>query len=463
MKRPDDRPHLAYLTSQYPALSHTFIRREVFALRDDGWLIDTFSIRSGSCSRHEEVMCEETARTFVITSQPAHVFAAAHASWLLKHPIRYFRSIRLAARHRAPGLRALMLAFAYFVEAGLLARELERRAIDHLHNHFANSGATVGMIAANLAAVRWSFTMHGVSETDYPAGVLLGRKIEAADFVICASWFMQAQGLRTVGVDQWHKFHIVRCGVETRALPARSKTGRTARVMICVGRLSPEKGHAGLLQAFASLERARDVQLFLVGDGPSRSELERLAREHLISERVHFLGSMSEAATLAEIADADLLALPSFLEGLPLVLMEAMALGVPVVAPRVAGIPELVDDGRNGLLFTPSNWGELADRLSRLLDDPALCARLAARARKTVSSEFDIRLAAAKLSQLFGSMPKGQPRRSTRQPRALSFGLREAIAFSVLAILIAIAIAVRTGSSSPGPQPVAGSAAAGER
>ena len=462
MKRPDNHRHLAYLTSQYPALSHTFIRREIRALRDEGWIIDAFSIRPGSYSSDDEVTSEEAARTFVIMTRRAHVFAAAHASWLLTHPLRYFRAIGLAARHRVPGFRAAMLGAAHFLEAGLLARELKRRRIDHLHNHFANSAATVGMIAAELVAIPWSFTMHGVSETDYPAGVLLGRKIKAADFVVCASWFMQAQGFRTVGVDQWHKFHVVRCGVETRSLPARRQSGETARIVICVGRLSPEKGHAGLLRAFASLERARDIQLYLVGDGPSQRDLERLGRELLISDRVHFLGSMSEAATLAEIARADLLVLPSLLEGLPLVLIEAMAVGVPVVAPRVAGIPELVHDGRNGLLFTPSNWTELAERMSRLLDDPALCVRIAAGARRTIASEFDIRSGAAKLSQLFGSVPYKRPRRRGR-PLALSFGLREAIVFSTLAMLIAVAIALRSGSSSPRPQPLAGSAAAGER
>jgi spore maturation protein CgeB len=149
------------------------------------------------------------------------------------------------------------------------------------------------------------------------------------------------------------------------------------------------------------------------------------------------------------------------LEGLPLVLIEAMAVGVPVVAPRVAGIPELVHDGRNGLLFTPSNWTELAERMSRLLDDPALCVQIAARASRTVASEFDIRSAAAKLSELFGSVANKQIRRRMRHAR--SFGLREAIVFSTLAILIAVAIALRSGSSSPRPQPLAGSAAAGER
>jgi len=144
------------------------------------------------------------------------------------------------------------------------------------------------------------------------------------------------------------------------------------------------------------------------------------------------------------------------------VLIEAMAVGVPVVAPRVAGIPELVHDGRNGLLFTPSNWTELAERMSRLLDDPALCVRIAAGARRTIASEFDIRSGAAKLSQLFGSVPYKRPRRRGR-PLALSFGLREAIVFSTLAMLIAVAIALRSGSSSPRPQPLAGSAAAGER
>ena len=172
--------------------------------------------------------------------------------------------------------------------------------------------------------------------------------------------------------------------------------------MISVGRLSPEKGQAGLLQAFAKLRAAHpELQLRLVGDGPDRASLETLAMELGFSEAVTFAGRLPEEETLAEIARADLLVLPSFMEGLPIVLVEAMAVGVPVIASRVAGIPELVEDDRTGLLFAPSDWDELASRIDFLLGNEAVRGRLAEQAKAKVASEFDTRKSAEELARLF--------------------------------------------------------------
>jgi glycosyltransferase involved in cell wall biosynthesis len=444
-----DRPQLGYLASQYPAPSHTFIRREISALRDEGWGVNTFSIRPASGSTGDEVEELERARTFSVLSQPIYAFLTSQLAWLFGHPLRYLGTIRLALNHRAPGVRSLLLAMAHFLEAGLLARELLRRNIDHLHNHFANSGATVGMLAAKLAGIGWSFTIHGISETDYPAGLLLGRKIETADWVACASWFMRAQGLRTVASDQWHKLHVVRCGIALDALPMRRKTGKTVDSLICVGRLSPEKGIAGLFEAFAMvLETHPCMKLRLVGDGPERRPLEDLAGKLGIEQCVDFLGAQPEAATLLKIADSDILILPSFLEGLPVVLLEAMAVGVPVVASRVAGIPELVEDGKTGLLFTPSNWDELAQRISLLICDPELYAKIADRAQGAVAAQFDVRLAVARLSELFQSRSAKPSATAASRGHTATFGLREAIVFSVIAVLIAVAVALNSGLSS---------------
>lgn len=454
-----DRPLLGYLTSQYPGPSHTFIRREVSALRDEGWLIETFSIRPPSPSTGDEVEDEQAAKTFYVLSQPISAFLVAHLVWLFGHPRRYLSTIRLAMTHRPPGLRSLFLAVAHLLEAGLLARELGRRNVDHLHNHFANSGATVGMLAAKLAAIGWSFTMHGISETDYPAGLLLGRKIENANWVACASWFMRAQGLRTVVPEQWDKLHVVRCGIALDSLPARRKHQKTISSLVCVGRLSPEKGHAGLFEAVATLSKSHPrLKLRLVGDGPERQTLENFASKLGIRQNVEFLGTRPEASTLKEVAASDLLVLPSFLEGLPVVLMEAMAIGVPVVAPRVAGIPELVEDGKTGLLFTPSNWDELARRISQLICDRDLYSRIADRAVIAVAEEFDVRLAAGRLSELFRSSVT----RSTtaKSKRYATFGLREAIVFSAIALLISVVAALRSGTSSPSSQPLARGAVA---
>lgn len=392
---------LAYLTSHYPATSHTFIRREVVGLRRSGVAVETFSIRSPTAAERD-AHDDEGGPTLTLLDQPMMAFAAAHAGRMLRSPLAYLRTFRLALSHRPPGMRGLALAVAHFAESVLLARELERRGITRLHNHFANSAATVGFLATRLIGLPWSFTMHGISETDYPAGLTLARKIEAATAVMCVSWFGRAQGMRLVPPEHWAKMHVVRCGLLFDELPAPRPVAERAPIIICVGRLSPEKGQAGLIAAFASLSGDRpDLRLHLVGDGPDRARLDQLVAELGLGQAVRFLGRLSEADTLTALGDARLLILPSFLEGLPIVLMEAAALSIPAIASRIAGVPELVEDGVSGTLFTPGNWDELAERMAALLDDPGKAATMAAVAHRVVTEQYDVMILARQLRELF--------------------------------------------------------------
>ena len=395
---------IAYLTSQYPATSHTFIRREVAALRVLGLTVDTFSIRPPSPGELQAEEDQHEARnTYTLLSRPYRDFAIAHLTEFFARPGRYFKTFSLALRHRAPGLKSLFLALAHFAEAILLAAELRHRKITRLHNHFANSGATVGLLASRHAKTEWSFTIHGISEFDYPAGLLLAEKIAAARFVACVSYFGRAQAERLVDPHEWPKLQIVRCGLELDRLPAVGEPSAGEVRVIFVGRLSPEKGVTGLLDAMSTMQSDARPRLTLVGDGPLRPGLERQARELGLDAKVDFLGRLSEPETLAQIARSDILILPSFMEGLPIVLMEALALGVPVIASRVAGIPELVTDGATGLLFTPSNWDELATALGRLVGDDALRSRLGKAGPTRIADEFDVRKSAVRLRDLFQS------------------------------------------------------------
>lgn len=393
---------IGYLTSQYPATSHTFILREVAALRARGVKVETFSVRPPSQDeRIDPSIAAEAASTFNILSQGLMTFAGAHLKLFARSPARYARGLARAMRHRPPGLRGFGLALAHFAEAGVLAMELHRRQITRLHNHFANSGATVGFLAAGMIDLPWSFMIHGISETDYPAGITLPAKIRAARFVACASWFGRAQAMRIVEPAHWPKINVVRCGVPLERL-SRSNSRRSGRDIVCVGRLSSEKGQAGLLDVFAAVRnRVGDAQLTLIGTGPDEILLRQKATALGVEDSVCFAGRYSEADTLSAIAGADILVVASFMEGLPIVLMEAMALGTAVIAPRLAGIPELVEDGHTGLLFTPSNWSELEIGIERLLMDDGLRLRLADEAHKVVTAHFDITQSAEKLVSLF--------------------------------------------------------------
>jgi glycosyltransferase involved in cell wall biosynthesis len=397
----DQLMRIAYLTSQYPATSHTFISREVAAVRALGVNLETFSIRPPSAVElSDESLAEQARSTFTVLKQPWTRFLAAHVSTFASRPATYVRTLSLAARHRPPGFRAFGLAMAHFVESVVLAQQLKRRGIVRVHNHFANSGATVGYLASTLLGLPWSFTMHGISETDYPAGLTLGRKVEAADFVACVSYFGRAQAMRLVSPEHWGKLHVVRCGLPITQLPSQSAAKAVTR-LICVGRLSAEKGQAGLLEAFAAVARKNNqIELLFVGDGPEGEQLRARAAALEIGDCVTFAGRLGERQTLEEIARSDVLVLPSFMEGLPIVLMEAMAIGTPVIASRVAGIPELVEDDETGLLFSPSRWDELAACMERLLSDLPLRNRLAMAARERVIRDFDIGVSARKMQAL---------------------------------------------------------------
>jgi len=397
-------PRLAYLTSQYPASSHTFIMREILALRRRGLDVHSFSVRPPSIAElGDSHLATEAAMTWTILAQPHGKIAADHIKAFLGRPVAYLRLLLLASRHRAPGLKSLFLALAHFGEAVVLARELKRRGIRRLHNHFANSAATVGFLACEFQAIPWSFTMHGISETDYPSCTTLAKKIASADRIICASKFMRAQAMRVCDPMHWGKMRVIHCGIpvlEIAQLPDRQKRGKN---LICVARLSPEKGLPGLLEVFAAvLGLHPKCRLRLVGDGPDLQSLKDQAKRLGIEDNVEFLGRRSERDTLALIRKSDILVLASFMEGLPVVLMEAMAAGTPVVASQVAGIPELVSDGISGLLFAASDWEALRVCLLRLLDDTELGDRLAENASQKVTQEFDIEKSADELARLYG-------------------------------------------------------------
>jgi len=337
-------------------------------------------------------VCDRAVQeTFYILPVTVATVLGAHGSAICARPLAYFRTARLALKHRAPGVRAFLWALFHFAESVILARELRRSRIQHLHNHFANSGANVGLLATAFLGLPWSLTLHGVSETDYPAGLLLGQKIEAAQFVACASHFGRAQAMRTTCPEHWHKLSVVRCGLKLAAMPCRVPPSNAPPRVICVGRLSPEKGHLGLLEAFARVVgEGIEAQLVLVGDGRERPRIEQKIGELGLRQCVALKGRLDEESTLAEIAISDLLVLPSFMEGLPVVLMEAMALRVPVIAPRLAGIPELVVDEKEGLLFRPADWNDLFEKITRLLRDEQIRRDVAMAARAKVEAEFEI-------------------------------------------------------------------------
>lgn len=400
---------IAYLTSQYPATSHTFIRREVEALRRAGVDIATFSIRQPSLG---ERSAPENREAFETTTyiQPPRLIAAlrAHLACLLQHPLRYARTLVDALRHRVPGISATLYSFIYFAEAIVLANAVRQQRITHLHNHFANAAAIVGYLATRFLGIEHSLTLHGISEFDYPAGLLLREKLKHARFVACASHFCRAQALRSTDPDDWSKMMIVRCGIDTERFAPVKPTPRTGRVRVLhVGRLSAEKGQSGLISAFSRLrEQGIDAELRIVGTGPIEAALKAQALRMGLQDACVFLGRQDEGEIVEELHHADVFAMSSLMEGLPVVLMEAMACGVAVVAPCVAGIPELVVHGETGLLYAPGDWDDLGRQLAVALQDPEQRRRLADSGRQHVLAHFDIETAVLPLVRQFTQGPR---------------------------------------------------------
>lgn len=389
---------IAYLVSDYSAPSHTFVRREVAALRSRKIDVRAFSIQREPADGDAESLLEKPIRSYLT----ALVWALA------TRPRRLYSTWKLALDHRVGGFRALLWSQFHFIEALLLAKRMCEEDVDHLHNHFANSGATVGMLAAHCLGTPWSLTLHGISETDYPAGALLAAKIRRASFVACASYFMRAQAMRVIGPEHWSKMHIVRCGIDLTTLPKRAHANANRQPgvprLISVGRLSPEKGYSGLFTALSGLvAEGHDFSLTIVGDGPSAAAIRAEVTAWRLDSRIRFVGALSERSTLARMAEADIFILPSLMEGLPVVLIEALAMEMPVIASRVAGIPELLEDDKSGHLFTPSNWGELREVLGALMADRYSWGRLGAAGRLRVLEEFQADTAAARLVKLFAA------------------------------------------------------------
>lgn len=397
---------VAYLTSQYPATSHTFIRREVEALQRAGIEVETFSTRQPSVSEKTDPENQRAyeSTTYILPPRLLRVIGANIACLVLR-PLRYLRTLRDAFRHRVPGLSTLVYSFIYFTEAMILAEALNKRQVHHLHNHFANASATVGYLATRYLDIDFSLTLHGISEFDYPAGLLLREKVEHASFVACVSHFGRAQAMRTTPPECWPKMEIVRCGIDVSRFSPGPEQARDRRLRVLhVGRLSAEKGQTGLISAFAELRHEGiDAELRILGSGPLEATLKRQALDLGLADHCVFLGRQGEEGVIRELRGADAFVLSSFMEGLPVVLMEALSCRVPVVAPCVAGIPELVIHDQTGLLFTPGDWEDLKKQLHLMLSDEARRSRLARAGQQWTLQNFNIDIAVQPLIKRFSS------------------------------------------------------------
>jgi colanic acid/amylovoran biosynthesis glycosyltransferase len=385
-------PVLGYLVSQYPTTSHTFVLREIRALRARGLEIAVISIRppdreGGQMSGEE---AEEYRRTWYVLGSGAAAILAAHVLTLLRAPLRYLGAMAYAARLAGPNPVLIAWHLCYFAEAVVAGAEFRRRGVTHIHAHFST---TVALLLCRVFPITFSATIHGSDEFNDMEGFHMSEKVAAARFIATISRFGASQTMRGSDSQYWHKVLMLPLGVDPEVLTPGRRPGREGVFEILqVGRLVPVKAHEMLLSAIALLvaEGRTNIRLTLVGDGPSRPAIEAKIARCKLEGIVTLAGAVNHDQVSGYYRRAHAFVLSSFLEGVPVVLMEAMSMEVPCIATWVAGVPELIRDGVDGLLVPPADAGAIACALKRLMDDAGLCAQLGASARQRVCEHYNL-------------------------------------------------------------------------
>jgi len=390
---------IAYLTGEYPRATDTFIQREVAALRALGREVLTCSIRQTGPEHHVgPEQRAEAAKTFHVlksAKSPLHLLRC-HWRFLSHDPSKYFSTLKLALSTNPGGVKNTLYQLFYFAEAAVLGAHLQDQGVTHLHNHIAKSSCSVAMLMSEMTAIPFSFTLHGPDIFFAPDHWRLDKKIEKATFVSCISHFCRSQAMSFSTPDQWSKLHIVHCGVA----PERYDNDQTPDddSLLFVGRLAAVKGLPVLFEALVDVPTAR---LTVVGDGPDREALQRQTRDLGISDRVDFVGYKSQEEVANYLKTHRVFVLPSFAEGVPVVLMEAMASARAVITTKIAGVPELVEQDVAGKLVSPGDVKGLKEAITHLLEDGKLCAAMGNAGQAKVAKSFDVTKEAAWLSELF--------------------------------------------------------------
>lgn len=402
------KTRVAYLLSHFPAISHTFLAEEIRGVEAGG--VEVVPIATnvpGPVDLLDEANREWQRRTHYIKGTNKARVVWVFLRTVLRHP----SALRLVGRTGGTDLRAYLWRFFYLVEATLVVDVMRRNTCRHLHAHMGGPPSTLAWFATELGNLdrrgprwTWSLTIHGWSEFVNEDANYLRPKIASARFVACISDYTRSQVLRLSEPADWGKVEVVRCGIDFHRFTAReSEPANDVPHVAVIGRLSPEKGHAVLVEAAVRLrERGIAVVLDVVGpDFGMADTMQALAVEGGIAESLVVHGPATPEQVAAILGGADAFCLPTFAEGLPIVIMEAMARRVPVVTTFIAGIPELAIDGETALVVPAGNADALADALQRMLSDDELRRRLVQRADTLVHRRHDITTNVQRLRERF--------------------------------------------------------------
>lgn len=394
---------IAYFVNQYPKVSHTFIRREIQALERQGVTVVRIALRGWDAELVDPADRAERERTRYVLQDGLRGLAWAVARMAVTRPLRLAHAVVWAVRLSRHNERSLLHHLVYVAEACRVAQWSDSTGTSHMHAHFGTNSTEVALLSRLVGGPSYSFTVHGPEEFDKPLGIHLREKIEHSTFVVAISSFCRSQLYRWAVPAQWDKIQLVRCGIEPDFHQGVNDGCNPARRLVCVGRLSEQKGHLLLIEAAQILAGCGETfTLVLAGDGELRPMLDAEIARRGLAHCVSITGWVDSAEVRRWILASRALVVSSFAEGLPVVVMEAMALSRPVIGTQIAGIPELVEDGRNGWLCPAGDAEALAEAMRRCLHaDEAELSRLGARARAAVLSRHDIDQEAGRLGALF--------------------------------------------------------------
>jgi colanic acid/amylovoran biosynthesis glycosyltransferase len=401
---------IAYLVNQHPRFSQSFIRREILALEAAGIPIQRFSIRSGDADVVDPADQREAAITRVVLKGGIGGMlrlGLAVARTAVSHPIGLWQGLKLAIESGKRSDRGLPVHLIYWAEACVLLHWFRAAQIHHVHVHFGTNSTLVAMLCRAMGGPGYSFTVHGPEEFDRMVGIALGEKIRRSAFVVGISSFGRSQLYRWCEAEHWPKIHIVHCGVDQQYLKPANYPIDAAPNLVCVGRLCEQKGQLLLVEAARELARSGlPFQLTLVGDGPLRAPLEQRIAEYGLTQQVIITGVATGAQVQQHLLNSRAFVLPSFGEGLPVAIMEALALQRPVISTYIAGIPELVRPGVNGWLVPAGSVSDLAAAMREALTAPVNHLEAMGQAGALeVAQHHDITQEAQKLARLFPADP----------------------------------------------------------
>lgn len=362
---------IAYFVNQYPAVSHAFIRREIHALERLGIEVVRYALKGWDAHVVDPLDEKEREQTTYIQRVGLAGLLKAVLQVLITSPAATLRGLSAAVRLSIGSERPLPVHLAYFAEACRLHILLASTNVAHVHAHFGTNSAEIVMLNRIMGGVPYSFTVHGPLEFDDPKGLKLADKIRHAKFVVAITSFTRSQLMRVTDRREWDKIALVRCGLQPEIFTENAVSASPAARLVVVGRLVEQKGHLLLIEAARTVKaRGHNFKLMILGDGPLRGELMEAVDRYSLGDQIEFTGSVSTDRLYDEIRNARALVLPSFAEGLPMAIMEAMALHRPVISTFIAGIPELVVSEENGWLIPAGSIDDLADAMQHALTTP---------------------------------------------------------------------------------------------